>query len=89
MESTNVEQITATAGELLEATGTLAYDQVKLKLDAIDTIASAAYKCESVDVKDEIEALVGAVMFDLGLKWNQEEQAYEYSAIKDTFSDEL
>lgn len=87
MESPNTEQVTA--GVLLEATGTLAYDHVKLKLDAIDSIASAAYKCDGLDVKEEIEALVEAVMFDLGLEWNQEKQMYEYSVNNDAFSDEL
>lgn len=87
METPNNEQITA--GVLLEGCATLADDKVRLKLEAIDTIAGAAYKCESVNVKDEVEALAQAVMKDLGFEWNHDNKMYDYNPNDDPFSDEL
>lgn len=85
METSNNEQITA--GVLLEGYGTLADDKVRLKLEAIDTIANAANKCDTLDVKEEIEALVEAIMFDLGLAWDPEDKMYDYIPNDDPFSD--
>lgn len=87
METPNNEQITA--GVLLEGYGTLADDKVRLKLDAIDTIVNASRQCDTLDVKEEIEALVEAVMYDLGLAWDPEDKMYEYFAKDGALSEEI
>lgn len=79
----------ADTDKLIGVYRTLSFDSAKLKIEAIDTLARAAHKFETLDFKEEIEALVEAVMFDLGLAWDHEDKMYEYVAKEGTLSERM